>query len=210
MTGIAGLLLAAGTSTRMGMPKQLLPAGGQSLLDRVLGQALQSDLDLVALVLGFKALEIMEELSIDARHPKLRIIENRNYKKGISTSIVEGLSAVEEVYDHVMVILADMPHVTSKLINHLILRYRESRLPLGAIVTGKGRSHPVIISRSFYEEIHHLRGDAGARDLFLKHAKEVCYVEPEEPYRDVDIDTMEDYLKFKKSLDEESAGPLSS
>jgi molybdenum cofactor cytidylyltransferase len=199
---IAGLLLAAGTSTRMGTPKQLLQAGGQSLLGRTLDQALQSGLNLVALVLGFRAQEIMKNLTGISKHPKLRIVENDNYEEGISTSIIAGLSAVEEHFDHVMIILADMPHVTSSLINLLIRRYIESRLPLGAIITENKRSHPVIIGRRFYGALHHLRGDTGARELFVKYVDQVCLVEPEEDYEDVDIDTLEDYLEFKKSLGE--------
>jgi molybdenum cofactor cytidylyltransferase len=197
---IAGLLLAAGTSSRMGTPKQLLQAGGQSLLRRTLDQALHSDLELVALVLGFRAQEIMENLTGALKHAKLRIVENKNYGEGISTSIVAGLSAVEEHSDHVMIILADMPHVTSSLINLLIRRTMESRLPLGAIITKNRRSHPVVIGRRFYEALHHLRGDTGARELFVKYPDQLCLVEPEEDYEDVDIDTLEDYLEFKKSL----------
>jgi molybdenum cofactor cytidylyltransferase len=200
---IAGLLLAAGISTRMGTPKQLLRVGSQTLLGRALEQALRSDLDLVALVLGFREQEIKENLTGVLQHPKLRIVENKNYGGGISTSIIAGLSAVEEHFDHVMIILADMPHVSSSLINLLIRRYIESRLPLGAILTKNGRSHPVVIGRRFYGAVHHLRGDTGGRELFVKYADQVCLVEPEENYQDVDIDTQEDYLKFKKSLGEE-------
>jgi molybdenum cofactor cytidylyltransferase len=199
---IAGLLLAAGTSTRMGTPKQLLQAGGQSLLGRTLGQALESDLDLVVLVLGFRAQEIMKNLTGVSKHPKLRIVENNSYGEGISTSITAGLSAVEEQFDHVMIILADMPHVTSSLINLLIRRCVESHLPLGAIITENKRSHPVVIGRRFYEALHHLRGDTGARELFVKYVHEVCFVEPAGDYKDADIDTLEDYLEFKKSLGE--------
>jgi molybdenum cofactor cytidylyltransferase len=199
---IAGLLLAAGTSSRMGTPKQLLRAGGQSLLSRTLTQALQSDLDRVALVLGSRAQEIMENLAGDLKHPKLRIVENKNYEQGISTSIIAGLRAVEEHFDHVMIILADMPRVTSNLINLLMHRYIESRLPLAAIITENRRSHPVVIGRPFYEALHHLRGDTGARELFVKYADQICLVKPEEKYEDVDIDTLDDYLEFKKSLGE--------
>jgi molybdenum cofactor cytidylyltransferase len=202
MSKMAGLLLAAGTSSRMGTPKQLLRAGGQTLLGRAIEQALQSDLDLVALVLGFRAQEIMENLIGEREHPKLQIVENKNYGEGISTSIIAGLSAVEAHFDHVMIILADMPHVTFRLINLLIRRYIESRLPLGAIIKENRRAHPVVIGRRFYETLHSLRGDTGARELFVKYPDQVCLVEPEEKYDDVDIDTLEDYLEFKKSLDD--------
>ncbi len=201
MSKVAGLVLAAGTSTRMGRPKQLLPVEGMSLLDRVLVEALNSELTLVVLVLGYKAQEIKEDLKTEIHHPKLKIIENRDYKNGTSSSIITGLSEVEDEYDHCMIILADMPHITANIINRLLHQYLASRLPLGSIKIENRRSHPVIFGRKLYPEIHQLQGDLGARDLFIKYSDNVCLVEPEEDYNDRDIDTPDDYLEFKKSLD---------
>jgi molybdenum cofactor cytidylyltransferase len=205
---VAGLLLAAGASTRMGQPKQLLRMGKETLLDRILGEALGSDLDLTVLVLGHQAKEIKHGLRTDLHHPKLRIIENKLYLNGISTSIITGLSEVEDVFDNVMIILADMPLINSGLINLLLREYLASHLQLGAIKLIGRRSHPVVIGRQFYDELHQLKGDMGARDLFLKYAHQVCLVEPEQDYDDVDLDTIEEYLEFKESLDHgsENAG----
>ena len=200
---VAGLLLAAGTSTRMGQPKQLLRVGGETLLDRILNEVLSSDLDLALLVLGSQAQEIKKSLGTALRHPKLKIIENKNYLDGISTSIITGLSEVEDVFDHVMIILADMPLINSSLINLLLHEYLASPWQLGAIKLIGRRSHPVIIGRPFYDELYRLKGDVGARDLFVKYADQVCLVEPEQDYDDVDIDTMEEYLEFKESLDQD-------
>ena len=204
MNKVAGLLLAAGTSSRMGKPKQLLPIGGLTLLDCVLEQALRSDLDLVTLVLGFSAQEIGRTLRVDPHHPKLKVVQNDRYQEGISSSIIAGLSAVEDEYDHVMVILGDMPYVTSRLINLLLRRYLESPFPLGAVKVKTKRSHPVIISRHFYPDLHLLQGDAGARDLFAKYADRICWVESEKEDADLDIDTAGDYRQLKKSLGEET------
>ena len=201
---VAGLLLAAGASTRMGQPKQLLRLEGETLLARMLGEVLGSDLDLVVLILGYQAQEIKRSLGSHMKHPKLRIIENRSYLDGISTSIITGLSEVEDVFDHVMIILADMPLINSSLINLLLHQYLASPLQLGAVKLIGRRSHPVIVGRQFYDELRQLKGDVGARDLFLKYADRVCLVEPEEDYDDVDIDTMEEYLEFKRSLDHDS------
>lgn len=202
MKRIAGLLLAAGASTRMGKPKQLLRLGETTLLDRALGQALNSKLDHIVLVLGFKSEEILRRLQTDRHHPKLRIIENKRFREGISSSIVAGLSAVEKHYDQVMIILADMPHITSKLINCLLQAFFESQLPLGAVKAGQRRTHPVIISRPFYPHVHELKGDIGARHLFARYSDRVCLVEPSWDIEDMDIDTEEDYLKLKERLKE--------
>jgi molybdenum cofactor cytidylyltransferase len=197
---VAGLVLAAGASSRMGIPKQLLPAGDTLLLERVLAQALRSKLDLVVLVLGFKAHEIRGKIRSGSLQSNLKIVENTDYKLGISSSIIAGLSHVEKNYAHVMILLGDMPYITSEVINRLVSGYLESGLPLGALKVRGKRSHPVIIGRPFFPALHRLTGDQGARDLFVSHKDQVCLVDPGEDYDDMDIDTYEDYLKFKKTL----------
>jgi molybdenum cofactor cytidylyltransferase len=198
---VAGLLLAAGASTRMGTPKQLLPAGDALLLDRVLAQALHSDLQLVVLVLGFRADEIRTRIRSGKHQSNLKIVENTGYDLGISSSIMIGLSHIEKNYDHVMILLGDMPYITSGIINRLVSGYLDSGLPLGALKVRGKRSHPVIIGRPFFPALHRLTGDQGARDLFINHHEQVCLVEPGEDYDDADIDTYEDYLKFKRTLE---------
>ncbi|MEW6667605.1 MAG: nucleotidyltransferase family protein [Thermodesulfobacteriota bacterium] len=198
MKGVAGLLLAAGSSSRMGRPKQLLSLGRASLLDHVLRQALSSDLDRVVLILGHKAEEIREGLKTPLDQPKLTVLRNPEYEKGISSSLLCGLREVEDEYEHVMVILGDMPLITSDLINLLLRRYLASGLPLGAVQTKRGRSHPVVLGRRFYPDLHRLRGDLGARELFARFPDELCLVESGEAYPDTDIDTPEDYEAIRR------------
>ncbi len=196
---VAGVILAAGASTRMGKPKQLLPVQGQTLLGRLIDETLKSDLVKVILVLGHEAEAIRSALKEKLNNPKLKVIENRLYKQGISTSIITGLKEAEKNSDHVMILLADMPHIDSRLINLLLHRYLDSKLPLGAVEIKGKRSHPVIFGRTLYHELHQLKGDVGARELFQKHGSQVCLVEPEGFYDDRDIDTLEDYVSHSVS-----------
>lgn len=201
MKGLAGLVLAAGASTRMGRPKPLLPVAQTTLLDRVLSEALASDLGVVALVIGHRAKDVLKGLHTDLGDPRLLIVENKNYLKGISSSIIAGLSAVEKNWDGVMILLADMPCVTAGLINLLIRSCEKSRQPLAALTSKGKRSHPVIIRRPFFGALHRLQGDEGAKALFVEYADQVCLVEPEGGYDDRDIDTQDDYLALKKKLE---------
>jgi molybdenum cofactor cytidylyltransferase len=185
----------------MGTLKQLLPVAHATLLDRVLSGALTSDLCAVVLVLGFKAKEIRKGLQTDLRHPRLKIIENPDYRRGISSSIIAGLSAAEKDWDGVMILLGDMPCVTAEIINLLIRRSEASGRPLAALTSKGRRSLPVIIRRPFFSALHGLRGDEGARALFVEHPDQVCLVEPEGDYDDRDIDTEEDYLAIRKTLE---------
>lgn len=201
MTGIAGLVLAAGSSSRMGTPKQLLPFTQGTLLDHVLAQALASTLDTVVLVLGYKAKTIVKALKTDLGNPKLRVIQNKHHLRGISSSLITGLTAVEIDAQGVMIILGDMPHVTTSHMDLLLERYRQSGLPLASLTSGGRRSHPVIIGRPFFLALHRLRGDEGARELFIGHADQVCLVSPAENYDDMDVDTPADYLALQRKFD---------
>ena len=128
---IAGIILAAGESNRMGHPKQLLTAGGETLLCRVLRVALYSKLDPVVLVVGFQAAKIIESLGNLKDHTKLRIVENLRFHEGMSTSLIAGLSSVEHTRDRIMVLLGDMPRVTSELIDRL--RKKSFRVRISAL-----------------------------------------------------------------------------
>jgi len=194
---VAGIILAAGTSKRMGKTKQLLPLGEETLIERVLVEALNSELDKVVLVLGYQAVEIKKFITPLFPQAKLSIIENRQFKQGISSSIIAGMSEVENTHDHTMILLGDMPFIHRDLIDLLLCRYLQSGLSIGAI-KGKDRpAHPMIFSRELYPELLILRGDVGARALFGKYSDQVCLIEPEGPYDGRDMDTPEDYAGFQ-------------
>jgi molybdenum cofactor cytidylyltransferase len=146
------------------------------------------------------AKEIRGKIRFGGDPSRLKIVENAGYEQGISSSILTGLSHAEKNYDHVMILLGDMPYITSGVINRLVCGYLESGLPLGALRVRGKRSHPVIIGRPLFPALHQLKGDQGARDLFISHRDQVCLVEPSENFDDRDIDTYQEYLEFKKSL----------
>jgi molybdenum cofactor cytidylyltransferase len=199
----AGIILAAGTSTRMKGLKQLLPFGETSLLGHIIHQACRSELDRVMLVLGHDADEIQRRLAPALKDPAIRVVINADYMRGMSSSIQTGLAAIENHYDNMMILLADMPHVTTRLINLLLKQYSESGLPLGAVQIKNRRTHPVVLNRKMYPFLHKLRGDIGARHVFDRFKDRICRVSPEWEYKDMDIDTPEDY----EALVEKIRGP---
>lgn len=195
----AGIVLAAGKSSRMGGIKQLLPIGEETLIERVLGQILASRLDKVVLVLGHRAMEIQTVIARRFVDPRLCIIENRRYRQGISSSIAAGICEVEGAYGHAMIFLADMPCIPSNLIDRLLERHLSSGMSIGAVQADGRPAHPVIFSREAYPDLKRLRGDVGARSLFPKYGESICLIQPEGEYDSIDIDTPEDYAEFERT-----------
>ena len=199
---VAGILLAAGASTRMGTLKQLLPVAGVTLVERSLHAALKSRLDRIVLVLGHRAPEIEAALSGISRDPKLTIVHNRRYAEGISSSLVAGVEEIAHSHDHGMILLADMPFIDDRVIDLLIESYLNSRLPIGAVKVGKRAAHPVIFRRDLFFELKSLTGDVGARSLLKKYGDQVCLIALGRDYDDRDIDTQLDYRNFQTDLKE--------
>jgi len=195
---VAGLLLAAGASTRMGQPKLLLPVEGRPMVERVLSECVRSSLHRVVVVLGHQWERIRETLGPLCLNPKVSVVLNPEYASGMSTSIRAGLPEVEKDHDHVMIVLGDMPFVNAGLINLLVERYLSSGRSMGAVRVKGRRSHPVIFGREFYPALMNLYGDAGARHLFQDPGKKVCLVDPGDAYDDRDIDTPEDYARLQE------------
>ena len=156
-----------------------------------------SDLDRVVLVLGHRAADIRKALGGQLRHPRLQVIENPDYRRGISSSIKAGLHEIRERCDHAMIILADMPSLNAGHINSLLRVYLASGRPLGALSVAGRRSHPVIFSRGLFGELAALEGDVGGRDLFRKYSDKVCLAPSGTDRIDGDIDTPEDYAARK-------------
>ncbi len=199
---VAGILLAAGASTRMGRLKQLLPVSGVPLVERTVCAALESRLDRLVLVLGHRAGEVESALGPVKWDSRLRIVHNPLYRKGISSSLIAGLEKIADSHHHAMILLADMPFIDGGVINQLIASHLKSQLPIGAVKLSDRAGHPVIFRRDLFPELKTLTGDMGARALLKKYRDQICFIAPEMGYDHRDIDTAEDYQKFQRDMKE--------
>jgi molybdenum cofactor cytidylyltransferase len=202
----AGILLAAGESTRFGEPKQLLTLSGRFLIEWALAAALGSNLDHVVLVLGCEHERIRRCLGSSTAHPKCEILVNPDYSSGQSTSLQAGLLRIRHDFPSTMFLLGDQPLVDAALINLLLQRYAVSEKPI-CVPTHRGtRGNPTLFASRFYPEILKLAGDKGARDIIAAHPDQVLAVKIPDPRVFLDIDRREDIEKIAALL--ESRQPL--
>ena len=200
-TPTAGIILAAGESTRFGEPKQLLRLCGRFLLEWVLTAALDSNLDPVVLVLGCEHERIRRSLVSTTAHPKCEILVNPDYRSGQSTSLKTGILRIQHDFPSVMFLLGDQPLVDAALINLLVKRFAASEKPI-CVPTHRGsRGNPTLFGSSFYPQLLKLAGDIGARDLIAAHADQMLAVEIADPWIFFDIDRPPDIEKISRLLE---------
>jgi molybdenum cofactor cytidylyltransferase len=185
---VSAILLAAGSSSRMGKLKQLMPLGESTILEQTLDNLLSSKLTEVIVVLGYEAEEIMK--SISGRPVKL--VVNPLHRKGMSTSIAAGLKFVDSQAQAVMLVLGDQPYIDSPTINRLIDAFGSSKKGI-AIPTYKGkRGHPLIFARKYDKPLSNLSGDIGGREIIKEHPEDVLEVPVKCEGIVIDIDTPPD------------------
>ena len=186
---ISGLILAAGTSSRMGQPKQLLPFRGTILLDWVMAQAESaSALDEVIVVLGRAAEEIQPRL----RSTRAKVIVNPVFTEGCSGSYKAGMATIDPRAEAVMVLLGDQPGVESAVIDQVAEDWRTKAGTI-ALTSYRGRrGHPMVFARELFDQLRQLSGDKAAWKILDAHPDWVRDVAVDYAFPD-DVDTRQDY-----------------
>jgi len=189
---VSAILLAAGESKRMGEPKLLLPFGSSTILEQAVDNLLNSRVDEVIVVVGDKAQEMIKRIA--SRPVKVAI--NPVYHEGMSTSIVKGLSPVDNRAVAIMLALADQPFIDSETIDRLIEAFFSHDKGI-AIPAYKGkRGHPIIFSIKYKEELLGLKGDVGGRQIIKEHPDDTLEVAVNSQSINIDINTMDNYHSY--------------
>lgn len=201
----AGIILAAGASTRYGESKQLLRLKDKYLIEWVLDAALNSKLNQIVLVLGYDHQKILQALGENSQHSKLSIEINPEFEKGQSRSLRTGLSKVKNDFPAVMFLLGDQPMLNTATINILLERFWADNKDICVPICRGKRKTPAIFSRRFYTRLMGIKGDMGARQLIDDNPDRVLTVEMDNPILFFDIDTQQDFESLNKKL-EQSTG----
>ncbi|MFQ6012054.1 MAG: NTP transferase domain-containing protein [Thermoplasmata archaeon] len=194
---ISAVVLAAGTSSRMGRPKPLLEVGGERLLARVVEAVYQSAAEEIVVVLGDDADRIRREVPLDGA----RVVLNERYAEGMSTSIRAGLRSLPEDAESSFVVLGDQPFLQTTTLDALAEGWKATHAPV-LIPTFRGvRGNPVLLDRSVFEDVQRIAGDRGCRSIFGDYEDAIVEVPVADPGVLLDIDTEEQLERVKRSLD---------
>jgi len=189
---LAAVILAAGGSSRMGQPKQLLKFRGMSLLRRAIETALAVPADQVIVVLGHAADQLMPE----CESTTATVVLNDQWQEGVSTSLRGGLAAVASEARGVFIYPADMPLVTPEALRELAHRQQVSGRPAAMTEAGGVRGVPVFITRSLFPALMIQEGDVGGAQYLRAHPESVEAVHFDDPDLVRDVDRPEDYARL--------------
>ncbi|MDQ6530355.1 nucleotidyltransferase family protein [Flavobacterium sp. LHD-85] len=190
-TGI--IILAAGNSSRLGRPKQLLEFKESTLLKNTISEALKVENSFVIVVTGSNHDVIESELNL----PEITFSFNSDWEKGMSSSIKKGIN---QLLDHnpdceqCILAVCDQPFVTNSVFENLILESCKTQKGIAASAYSETLGTPVLFNKKYFQELLELNGQEGAKKLVKKYAEDVVSVLFEKG--NIDIDTEEDYNKL--------------
>jgi molybdenum cofactor cytidylyltransferase len=191
--GVGAVVLAAGSSSRMGRPKQTLSYRGESLLRRAALAALGAGCRPVVVVTGANAEPSRRELEgLDVRE-----VFNPLWETGMASSVragVEALISEDADAEAAVLLLCDQPHVTADVISRLVDAQRANGSPLVASLYGGSFGAPALFGRALFAELTRLEGAAGAKQVIKRHAAAAHFLPF--PGGEVDVDTPDDFSRL--------------
>lgn len=184
---IGAAILAAGSSSRLGVPKQLISFKGKSLLQHMIDVVESVDLSDRMVILGANEKDIREQIDFKST----QVILNEQWEKGMAGSLRMAVeSAIDEKLDAILILLSDQPFVNRELLNQLIEGFVPDEEMIVASSYGDVLGVPAVFDGYYFRELSELEGDAGARKLINTYRTKVKGVRFEDGL--IDIDTPKD------------------
>ncbi|HEY2029520.1 MAG TPA: nucleotidyltransferase family protein [Myxococcales bacterium] len=181
---IAGVVLAAGQSRRMGKNKLLLDLNGKSVVRRAVEKAEAAGLSPVLVVTGHER----ERVEAELRGLSCQLVFNPDYASGMNSSVAAAISAVPDDCAGAVLLLADMPLVTAAMLEALCEARRESNAPLIVSVFGGVVAPPMLYGRGLFSELRQLAGDGCGKRVIKQHRAEAIELAwPAEALADLDV-----------------------
>jgi molybdenum cofactor cytidylyltransferase len=194
MARVVGVVLGAGSSRRLGTPKQALPLGATTVLGWAVGAAEESSLTRVVLVVGGAAEEALSGLALQ----RAEIVRNDAHGEGCASSLLAGLSAAGAC-DAVMLLLGDMPGLGSSVIDVVLAEWEKHR-PWGLVTEyDDGLGHPFVFGAEAFPPLRALHGDKAVWKLLDREGDRIYRMRLAAP-RPQDVDTWDDYEAVRVAL----------
>lgn len=189
------LLLAAGSSSRMGQSKQLLNIHGEALLVKTVQTCLSANTGEVIVVLGSNE---KVHLGLIESYP-VRVVSNPNWALGMGSSIKAGINYIQEFCPEsiaTIITVCDQPHLTNNHLGQLAEIFQQTKKDIIASSYGRTLGVPVLFKQSLFKDLSQIGDADGAKKLIKKHTDSILDVPF--PKGTIDLDTMEDYDTFNK------------
>lgn len=190
---VAGIILAAGLSSRMGSAKLALPFQGRPILHHVVRAAVASDLDPVIVVLGHNHEQLVKHMPRSGAEIEI----NSRYREGMSTSLKAGLTRLGDRALGALFLLGDQPLVKIATLNRIVRGFCETKDKTHPLIVAPRFNHrrgnPVLFHRDLFPELRSLTGDTGGREIIWAFSDRVCLVDVADPGISLDVDTPSDY-----------------
>ncbi|HET9507808.1 MAG TPA: nucleotidyltransferase family protein [Gaiellaceae bacterium] len=183
---VAGLVLAAGGSSRLGRPKQLLPLNGATLLDHTVDVARACGFDQLLVALGGDAGKVRARTNLAGAD----VVVNPGFGAGCSSSIAVAMAALDPRATVLVLMLGDQPGVLPATVRVLLAARGDA--PIAVCLYDDGRGHPFAFGRETFEELEHLHGDKAVWRMLDERSGEVAEVPVAGPVP-LDVDTWADY-----------------
>jgi molybdenum cofactor cytidylyltransferase len=189
---INAIVLAAGESRRMGMPKPLLQFGGTggiTFLEQIVSALQQSRVDRITVVLGAQAQRIRTAINLS----NADVVLNEKYREGQLSSLIAGINSLPPEAEAMLLCLVDNPFITFSVVNEIVSAYRLKRRPIVIPVFEGERGHPTLFAREMFSPLLSAPADKGARHAVYSNEDKIFEVHVSEPGIRFRVDTPEDY-----------------
>lgn len=194
------LILAAGASSRLGQPKQLVKLGGRPVLHSVVAAATSLAGHAVTVIVGAHASELTRLLA----HSPASVIVNRHWEEGIASSIRYGVGSLPAATEAVLILLGDQVAVTADDLKRLASAWKDQEGVIAAAAYQQHIGVPAIFPRICFSELAELRGDQGARKILERNSFRITRVPM--PNAAVDLDTPEDLAALTERFNRKNTG----
>jgi molybdenum cofactor cytidylyltransferase len=189
MPNNCAIILAAGSSRRMGSQKLLLPYGSSTIIETVVDNVLSSEISCVVVVLGADHEKIRNTIG----ERPVQFCFNQEHEKGMFSSVICGLKSLPADAGSALFFLGDQPGITAEVTNSVLKAYHEELYGIVIPVYNHRRGHPLLVDMKYRRQVEELDFEEGLRKLRHHFPEDVLEVELDEPSILIDIDTREDY-----------------